>query len=140
MNSINDLSNNLQEKMNGVNNSPIEQDVQPSEYERAEQKPMKDQSYGQTEQTPPTTPYQPSSQMPPQPVSPQPVPEQKSGDVGIYGNYMEHLIEMALADGELTDKEKQVLFKKAEANGIDLEISLQLPLRGQHQPCDHLRG
>ena len=28
---------------------------------------------------------------------------------------------MALADGELTEKEKQVLFKKAEAAGIDLD-------------------
>lgn len=45
---------------------------------------------------------------------------EKGGD-GIYGNYMEHLIEMALADGELTEKEKQILFKKAEANGIDLD-------------------
>ena len=34
---------------------------------------------------------------------------------------MEHLIQMALADGELTEKEKQVLFKKAEAQGIDLD-------------------
>ena len=48
----------------------------------------------------------------------QPAPTQKEG---IYGDYMEHLIDMALADGELTEKEKQVLFKKAEANGIDLD-------------------
>lgn len=39
----------------------------------------------------------------------------------IYGDYMENLIDMALVDGELTEKEKQVLFKKAEANGIDLD-------------------
>lgn len=31
------------------------------------------------------------------------------------------LIEFALADGELTEKEKQILFKKAEAEGIDLD-------------------
>lgn len=39
----------------------------------------------------------------------------------IYGDHIERLIEMALADGELTEKEKQVLFKKAEAQGIDLD-------------------
>jgi hypothetical protein len=60
---------------------------------------------------------------PPQaPVVQSPTPQvAEKGDDGIYGNYMEHLIEMALADGELTEKEKQVLFKKAEANGIDLD-------------------
>ncbi len=60
---------------------------------------------------------------PPQaPVVQSPTPQvAEKGDDGIYGNYMEHLIEMALADGELTEKEKQILFKKAEANGIDLD-------------------
>ena len=47
--------------------------------------------------------------------------EQNTEKESLYGNYMEQLIEMALADGELTEKEKQVLFKKAEANGIDLD-------------------
>lgn len=61
-----------------------------------------------------------------QQVAPQSVPPSSSSKFtgeseGIYGNYMEHLIEMALADGELTEKEKQVLFKKAEAAGIDLD-------------------
>lgn len=62
---------------------------------------------------------------PPPPQAPfvqSPTPQvAEKGDDGIYGNYMEHLIEMALADGELTEKEKQILFKKAEANGIDLD-------------------
>ena len=60
----------------------------------------------------------------PQPqMTPTPAPQQsQSGDSGgIYGDYMERLIDMALADGELTEKEKQILFKKAEANGIDLD-------------------
>lgn len=39
----------------------------------------------------------------------------------VYNEYLENLIEMALADGELTEKEKQILFKKAEAQGIDLD-------------------
>ena len=39
----------------------------------------------------------------------------------MYNEEIEKLIELALADGELTEKEKQVLFKKAEAAGIDLD-------------------
>lgn len=39
----------------------------------------------------------------------------------MYNDQIEKLIEMALMDGELTEKEKQVLFKKAEAIGIDLD-------------------
>ena len=39
----------------------------------------------------------------------------------MYSEQIERLIELALADGELTEKEKQVLFKKAEAAGIDLD-------------------
>lgn len=39
----------------------------------------------------------------------------------MYNEQVEKLIELALADGELTEKEKQVLFKKAEAEGIDLD-------------------
>ena len=65
----------------------------------------------------PVTPT-PKSQMTP---PPEPQSSQSGNSEGIYGSYMEHLIDMALADGELTEKEKQVLFKKAEANGIDLD-------------------
>lgn len=39
----------------------------------------------------------------------------------MYNAQLEKLIEMALMDGELTEKEKQILFKKAEAEGIDLD-------------------
>jgi len=39
----------------------------------------------------------------------------------MYDEQLEKLIEMALMDGELTEKEKQVLFKKAQALGIDLD-------------------
>lgn len=39
----------------------------------------------------------------------------------MYNDQIENLINLALADGELTEKEKQVLFKKAEAAGIDLD-------------------
>ncbi|MDR0756158.1 MAG: hypothetical protein LBE99_04585 [Puniceicoccales bacterium] len=39
----------------------------------------------------------------------------------MYNEQLEKLIELSLADGELTEKEKQVLFKKAEAAGIDLD-------------------
>jgi hypothetical protein len=39
----------------------------------------------------------------------------------MYNEQIENLITLALADGELTEKEKQILFKKAEAAGIDLD-------------------
>jgi hypothetical protein len=39
----------------------------------------------------------------------------------MYSSEIENLINIALADGELTEKEKQILFKKAEAAGIDLD-------------------
>jgi len=39
----------------------------------------------------------------------------------MYNEQIENLINLALADGELSEKEKQVLFKKAEAAGIDLD-------------------
>ncbi|MBR6841286.1 MAG: hypothetical protein IKM77_03165 [Prevotella sp.] len=72
----------------------------------------------QNQQQSATPPPAPKPQMTPPPA---PQPSQSGNSEGIYGNYMEHLIDMALADGELTEKEKQVLFKKAEANGIDLD-------------------
>ncbi len=39
----------------------------------------------------------------------------------MYSKELEELIEAALADGVLTEKEKQILFKKAKAQGIDLD-------------------
>ena len=39
----------------------------------------------------------------------------------LYDNQLEQLISHALVDGELSEKEKQVLFKKAQAQGIDLD-------------------
>jgi hypothetical protein len=39
----------------------------------------------------------------------------------MYNEQIENLINLALADGELTEKEKQILFKKAAAAGIDLD-------------------
>lgn len=62
-----------------------------------------------------------NSTPPSPPVEQQSMPQQNVEKNSLYGNYMEQLIEMALADGELTEKEKQVLFKKAEAAGIDLD-------------------
>lgn len=44
-----------------------------------------------------------------------------SSSDGLYDAHLEKLINAALADGELTEKEKQILFKKAEAMGIDLD-------------------
>lgn len=39
----------------------------------------------------------------------------------MYNEQLEELIDAALADGVLTEKEKQVLFKKAQSMGIDLD-------------------
>ena len=39
----------------------------------------------------------------------------------MYNEQLEQLIDAALADGVLTEKEKQILFKKAQTFGIDLD-------------------
>jgi hypothetical protein len=39
----------------------------------------------------------------------------------MYNEQLEKLIDMALIDGELSEKEKQILFKKAESFGVDLD-------------------
>ena len=39
----------------------------------------------------------------------------------MYNEQLENLIDAALADGVLTEKEKQILFKKAQAIGVDLD-------------------
>lgn len=41
--------------------------------------------------------------------------------MSMYNERIERLINAALADGELTEKEKQILFKNAQAEGIDLD-------------------
>jgi hypothetical protein len=61
-----------------------------------------------------------AQQRPAQQPDVQPVINQSSTS-GLYNPQLEKLIDLALADGELTEKEKQVLFKKAEAMGIDLD-------------------
>lgn len=55
-----------------------------------------------------------------------PLPQQKAStkpkdSEDVYNNVIERLIEAALADGQLTEKEKQILFKKAQGLGIDLD-------------------
>jgi hypothetical protein len=45
---------------------------------------------------------------------------------------IENLIDLALADGEISEKEKQVLFKKAQELGIDLD-EFELILNGKIQ-------
>lgn len=39
----------------------------------------------------------------------------------MYNEQIEALISAALTDGKLTEKEKQVLMKRAKAQGIDLD-------------------
>ena len=48
----------------------------------------------------------------------------------MYNEKLETLITAALADGVLTDKEKNLLFKKAEAMGIDRD-EFELVLEGR---------
>lgn len=64
--------------------------------------------------------------------------------MSLYSKKMEALIEAALEDGLLTEKEKQILFKKAEAEGIDLdEFEMVLDARllklkkAQKEKTDH---
>ena len=42
-------------------------------------------------------------------------------DNNMYDPQLEQLIDAALADGVLTEKDKQILFKKAQAMGVDLD-------------------
>ena len=78
------------------------------------------QNYCQQTPIPPVPPQQNYYQQAPMPpVPPQPAPAAQGDDM--YNPMIEKLINIALADGELTEKEKQVLFKKAEAAGIDLD-------------------
>ena len=56
------------------------------------------------------------------PVSTPPAPIQDSDEEAIYSPKIEKLIKMALADGDLTEKEKQVLFKQAEEEGKPAKI------------------
>ena len=58
----------------------------------------------------------------------------------MYNEQIEALISEALADGVLTEKEKQILFKKAESMGIDLdEFELILDVY-KRQPCHQDAG
>jgi len=58
----------------------------------------------------------------------------------MYSEKIENLINFALSDGELTEKEKQILFKKAEEEGIDLdefEMVLDAKLHDKQQSMKH---
>lgn len=79
-------------------------------YFSSEPQPAETNCQQQMQAAPPPPPAQAQAQ--------QPAP---SGNTQIYNPMLENLIEMALADGELTEKEKQVLFKRAQAMGIDLD-------------------
>lgn len=69
-------------------------------------------------QAPTQQPSAPTPQVPTPAPAPAPAPAEEEG---LYSDKIEKLINIALADGDLTEKEKQVLFKKAEAEGIDLD-------------------
>lgn len=59
----------------------------------------------------------------------------------MYNEQMEGLISAALADGVLTEKEKQILFKKAQSMGIDLdEFEMVLDARLVEQKKEEARN
>ncbi len=68
--------------------------------------------------------------------SPQKLPQsdklliKNSSEIKLYSQELELLIELALIDGVLTEQEKQMLFKKAESEGINLE-EFQAVLQGR---------
>jgi hypothetical protein len=102
---------------------PVPQQAPPMPQQYPQQTPPMPQQFSQ--QAPPM-PQQFSQQAPPMPQQyPQqapPMPQQSPGaGTQIYDAGLEGFIEMALADGELTEKEKQILYKKAQARGIDLD-------------------
>ena len=73
------------------------------------------------------------------PNTPPPAPSQGNG---MYNPMLEKLIDLALADGELTESEKQVLFKRAQAQGIDLaefEMVLDARLYEKRKSVEHTK-
>lgn len=50
-----------------------------------------------------------------------PKPRVQTSGMGLYDSEIEKLIDLAIVDGALSEKEKQVLFKKAQSKGIDLD-------------------
>lgn len=79
----------------------------------------------QAQQMPPTPQQQmqpmPQQQMPPMPQQQMPPMPQQQNNGQMYNAKIENLINAALADGELTEKEKQILYKNAQMSGIDLD-------------------
>lgn len=109
MDSLNELQSSVQEKINNVQSRQLTEDLPSPQYVQHNEEIVNEYH----------------SQIPPATPSVSPMEEMQSQNIQpskqIYNQYLENLIEMALADGELTEKEKQVLFKKAEAQGIDLD-------------------
>ncbi len=48
----------------------------------------------------------------------------------MYDERIEALIKVAIADGKLTDKEKEILFRKAKSMGLDLD-EFEMVLEGR---------
>lgn len=63
----------------------------------------------------------PSHSAPPPPAPPAPSQGVPRSGGSLYPQQLEMLIEVALADGEISERERQVLYKKAMECGIDLD-------------------
>lgn len=89
----------------------------------------------QTSQSMPSTNQPLAHSMPPPPTA-APSPAPSTGGDGIYSDRLNKLIDMAVADGQLTDKEMQVLLRNAQQEGVDLdefEMVLSAKLYEQQQ-------
>lgn len=70
---------------------------------------------------------------------------QESSSEQLYDAQLEKLIDLALIDGTLTDKKKQILIKKAEQMGIDLDefemvLEAKLYSKNQENPKKHIQS
>ena len=103
------------------NLKPSRPDVQKNADEDTYIPPYRTAAYQDTPPAPTAAPA-PAPTAAPAPA-PTPVAEQPSAPAGegMYDSALEKLIDVALADGELTEKEKQVLFRRAESMGVDLD-------------------
>jgi hypothetical protein len=82
-----------------------------------------------------TVSAQTTASAPAQAPAPEPAPAPQSAPTsGLYDPQLEKLIDLALVDGQLTDKERQVLCRKAQSMGIDLdEFEMVLDARVYHR-------
>lgn len=103
------------QKQNIEEPKPIESQVQQVVKDKSEEVPLPQQPQN------PTQPQPKTQQTPPSIATQTPQIENNQNYENMYNKQLEQLINAALADGQLTEKEKQILYKKAQSFGIDLD-------------------